>query len=164
MFKKLFLSLCLCATLSLSADMGNDGAAVTKENISWQPVKYVDPDRDMRAQLPGKTKKTESSLELSIESACGDALYKIDIYNSFIPKDPKIILAMVNAKPGVTGKIVKQGLPKNCSHLIAFEKADKGKIVAVGRVYVTKNAAYNFIVQGNLSLADKVFETVEIRQ
>lgn len=166
MLKKLFLVLCLCATLSLSADMGADGAPINKGNVTWQPVKYVDPDRDMRAQLPGKVTKNESAAELSIESSHGEGLYKINIYNIMIPKDPKIILAMVNAQPGVTGKIAgkKELLPKNCVHLITFEKADKGKVVAMGRVYVTKNAAYNFIIQGDLSLADKIFETVDIRK
>lgn len=167
MLKKLLVALCLLSAAQLPAkgiECGKDGASVVRDNVTWQPIKYTDKWRDLRAELPGNPKKESTTSGMFILSKHDKAEYKVEIYTNEIPQDPKIILAMVNAQKGVKGKILKKYPQKKCSFVIAFERKEKGKVLTVGRIYITKNAAYNFLIQGDLSLAEQVFDSVVIKK
>lgn len=168
MLKKLLIAFCLLTVAQLPAAIGKDGKAFVKDEITWQPIKFTSKERDIRAQFPGKVTAKDGEKKgkgAFIESKLGKTLYKMDIYQEEIPQEPVVALAIVHAEPNVEGKVLKKHPHKKCTYVIAYERKVKGKVDGVGRVYVTKNAAYNISVQGDdLSLADQIFDSVKIKK
>jgi|GEM_PF-4683043 len=168
MLKKLLIAFCLLTVTQLPAAIGKDGKAVVKDNVTWQPVKFTSKDRDIRAQFPGKVTAKDAAKKgkgTFIESELGKTQYKMDIYKEEIPQEPVVALAIVHAEPNVKGWVLKNHPHKKCTYVIAYERKVKGKVNGVGRVYVTKNAAYNVSVLGDdLSLADQVFDSIKIKK
>lgn len=165
MLKKLLLALCLCATVQLSAmnmSLGCSGDPIERDGVSWQPVRYEDRDtgRAFYAQMPGSPHAAFSSDNgYGLESTHEKAFYKVQILGKITSK---AIMNNLNSFEGVKAWSLKKYPQKNCKAVVAWELKEEGTTLNKGRVYVTDLGAYNVFVQGDHTLTDQFFDSVNV--
>lgn len=163
MFKKLLFVFCLLTAAQLPAlQMGRYGKPFEKSGITWQPVRYIDNGDRVYAALPGSPASTISETGMTIHSEYEGTKYEVQIYTIGVPKTPKALIAYAQTTPGTKAWEVKT-TQRKCSYTIAYERKEKGKIIAAGRVFVTPKGAYNFIAIGKTDRLNDVLKSVKIK-
>ena len=167
MLKHLLIALCLIVAGQLPAmnlSMGCNGDPIEREGILWQPIKYENSDekRAVYAEMPGQPRTVFTNGAAVIQSQYEGAFYRLQILASDFPKDSKQIIKDMQAINGVKARLVKKFNKKKFKAVVAWENRPNGTLLFQGRVFVTSRGAYNFIVKGDFTLAQKFFESVEI--
>lgn len=160
--KKLLLLLTLFSSSALFAfSIGRDGTPVTIENISWQPVKYVDSDVGFTALLPGSPSSGFASGDVYVYSIYDEVHYEINcsMGGRYSPLATEALfvnqIVAANAGAKVTSVPVNQ---PNIKYIVDI--VSEGSMV---RLFCSTNQLYWAIVEGSdLSLATTFFDSIKI--
>lgn len=160
---KLFI-LTIVASCQLSAlSMGRKGEPYTLNNVSWQPVQYVDNEAGFEAILPGKPSSCMTGTEVYIHSTFNQGYYEVQsFYKSPYtpPQSAELFLEVVkNANPNGFEFTLIPSTQNNVLYIVqaCFEN-DK-----IARFFCSRNKIYQMIFQGNdASLAPTFFESMKV--